>query len=93
MNSAKPFLQFGACICLLIGIFYTDAVWRLISERVFYGWSDAVILVAYTLLCFLPFALFIYPELKRPGRSVLVVGLISEILVVGFFVWNLMLID
>ena len=89
MDNAKPFLQFGACVCSLIGLLYTYITGVLVFEWAFYRWIHAAILVAYTLLCFLPFIVFIFPKLKTPGRVVFFVGLTSEIIVVSLFVWNI----
>jgi len=86
----NTFLKIGACLCILIGALYSVVTAQLLVERAFYTVGDALFLVIYTLLAFVPFVVFVYPGSKTPRRPVCLSVGILEILVVGLFVWNLL---
>ena len=92
-DEPKIFAQIGACLCALIGAVYCVLTAQLLFQRAFYSVRDAVIIIAYTLVAFVPFLVFVYPKPKTLHRSILVGVALLEILVLGLFLWNILFAD
>ncbi len=84
----KIFLILGACICALIGVLYSVITTYLLFKTAFYRIVDALILISYTLLAFVPFAALVYPRLRARRKSVYFGAALIEFLVLGLFIWS-----
>jgi len=90
MSDAKVFLQLGAWLCVLVGAFYSVLTTQLIfPPRAVSGWQ-ALFLIIYTLLAFLPFIVFVFPGVETRRKPVLLSAAVTEILVLGLFLWNIL---
>ena len=67
---------------------YSVITASLLIERAFYTVGDALILIIYTLLAFVPFIVFVYPRFKTSRKPVFLSAGVLEILVMGVFVWS-----
>ena len=90
MGNTNIFLKIGACLCILIGALYCVVTTQLLVDRAFYTAGDALIIIIYTLVAFVPFIVFFYPRFKTSRKPVLLSAGILEILVIGLFVLNVL---
>ena len=93
MSTTSKFLKIGACLCILIGALFSVVTTQLLVERAFDTGRDALILIIYTSLAFVPFIVFVYPGFKKLRKSVFWSAVVVEFLVLGLFVWNLFIAD
>ena len=85
MSATKVFLQVGAWICALIGLYFGAGTVLLFLERDPHAHSDALILVTYTLLTPAPFVAFVYPRFKPHRKLALFACATIEILLLCIF--------
>lgn len=93
MSATKTFEQVGALLCALIGIFSIVVTAGLAPEVT--TRSDTIfliLLIIYTLLAFVPFIAFVYPGFKMPRKSVSVSVRLLEILVLGLFLYAVLIL-
>ena len=93
MNATTPLLQVGAGLCFLIGLLYSVVTAQGLFDGAFYSRLDALILISYTLLAFVPFVAFIYPKLKTHRKPVFLGMAAVEIAILGLFLWNILFLD
>jgi hypothetical protein len=89
MKDTKILLQIGACLCGLIGAIYTVVTCRLLFPAPSVSGLQALLLVAYTLLAFAPFAVCVFPRVKALTKSLFLSTAALEILVVSCLLWSL----
>ncbi len=83
LSDTKFLLQIGACLSVLIGAPYSVVTARLLFPTPSVSWLQALFLITYTLLAFLPFIAFVFPGLKTPRKPVVLSAAVIEILVLG----------
>jgi hypothetical protein len=81
-------LMVGACLCALIGAFYGALTAYLLFKLAFYRIVDAIILVSYTLLAFVPFTALVCPKWRASRKRTYLVAAVTEVLVITMFIWG-----
>jgi len=90
MSDSKILLQIGACFCVLIGALYTVLTVQFLFPTPSVSALQALFLIIYTLVSFVPFAALVFPGLKTPRKSVFWAVLVIEALVLGLFFWSVL---
>jgi hypothetical protein len=88
MNAVKIFLQAGAWICGLIGLFFMAEI----AVLLFAG-SFTLLLISplvFSLFAFIPFIAFVLPKEKPPRKLVFLSIALIEILILGFCLWSIL---
>jgi hypothetical protein len=88
MFAIKIFLQAGAWICALIGLFIMVEISVLL-----FACSFTLLLIpplVFSLLAFMPFIAFVLPKEKPPRKLVSLSIALIEILILGFCLWSIL---
>jgi hypothetical protein len=87
LDDPKVFAQAGAWLCALIGVLFSILTVILVWEREFGSTNDAIIVVAFTFLTFIPFFVFVYPKWKIHKTIAAFVALV-ELLIFYYLFWG-----
>jgi|GEM_PF-5976678 len=89
-NDWKALLQIGAFLCFLLGALYSFVTWKLLFPKPYVSRWQAVVLILYALLAFVPVSVFVHPGWKRRSKPTFWGVAPVEVLVLGLFLCTIL---